>query len=476
MGRRAVWLLPLLLGCGDEVGLVVPGLASALRPDNDNSFDQFRFDDADIVVSHDSPGGAFRVHYTTAGVNAVPAADLDQSGVPDFVEETATTYDEVLAFYESLGYRAPLPDDDVVDNGGDGRFDVYLIDFAGNADGAFRTDGYLSTNPDRGVGYMVQENDFAGYGYPSLTVAIRTLSSHEFFHGVQAAYDAFQGSIASEGTAVWASEAFDPSLEDLEWFAAGYLDNVERSLDKPLPGPVDPFSYGSAIFWQFLAERFDDGFVLSLWEALENGAGTDPDWWDTLDAELAARGSSFAESFTEFATWNLYTGNRASGAYGYAAAADYPRPKLNLATPPYQDGELRLFYAATQYYSLFPGGRDQMAAALVGDSAGVELAFVVERGGAYEPAVIASGASGTVSTAGATRLLVALVNTARSGDSKKPGLCIGSPAEVAACKESLDPSPKDSDAKEDSGCAATRSAPLAWLVLALLFRRVRTSR
>jgi MYXO-CTERM domain-containing protein len=52
------------------------------------------------------------------------------------------------------------------------------------------------------------------------------------------------------------------------------------------------------------------------------------------------------------------------------------------------------------------------------------------------PADLGAGTE-TVSVAGASRLVVAVVNTATVGDSKKPGLCIGTTDEVAQCKAAL---------------------------------------
>src|SRR5262245_11185032 len=173
---------------------------------------------------------------------------------------------------------------------------------------------------------MVQENDYKGYGYPSTLIANRILASHEFFHAVQSAYDNGQGSVMAEGSAVWATETFDPSLKDFEGFLPGYFASPDRPLDKPLPGAVDPFSYGTGIFFEFLAERYGPDTVRSLWETCENGANgeADPYWFERLDPFLAeTAGSSFAEAMTDFATWNLFTGKYADPTRGYDSGAGY---------------------------------------------------------------------------------------------------------------------------------------------------------
>jgi hypothetical protein len=120
-----------------------------------------------MVRSVVSPGGSFRVHFSEVGPNAVATADADGDGTPDAVEVVATTYDEAGAFYAGeLRMRTPVSDEIVGDgDGGDALFDVYLVDFAGRADGAYRNEACNAAGAC--AGYMIQENDFTGYAYPS---------------------------------------------------------------------------------------------------------------------------------------------------------------------------------------------------------------------------------------------------------------------------------------------------------------------
>lgn len=445
--------LSTLAACGPEGAAPgafewdAPSYAPLDRPDTPGNGLQFNFEPGDVVETFGSAGGKFLVHFTLAGPNAVPAADADGSGVPDFVEQVASVYDEVLGHYEALGFRPPRSDEGMPDNGGDGRFDVYLVDFAGIGDGVYQTDTCGPEKPSQCTGYMVQENDYKGYGYPSTLVANRILGSHELFHAVQAAYDHDQGSIFNEGTAVWATESFDPTLPDFEAFIDGYLDNADRSLDVPLPGPVDPFSYGSAIFFQFLEERHGDGTVRTLLEKTEDGAGgvADPNWFDELDPTLAAAGASFPEAFVEFATWNLFTAQSADPTRGYANGAKYPPVEMASVAAPYTD-VLRVFYASSQYYRVGAGGRGQMTAALVTPEDAADqvddLALLVttRTGTTVGPVVrvpdVRAGAD-PVDTSSADDFVVVVVNSAQSGNSRKPTLCIGSPDEVEACKAAV---------------------------------------
>ncbi|MSP61627.1 MAG: hypothetical protein EXR72_15095 [Myxococcales bacterium] len=469
--------------------------ARAMRPDKPGTSEMFRYAPGDKVEAWPTKGGNFSIHFTRVGAHAVPLDDLDKSGVPDHVEQTGALYEEVLASYRKLGFRAPVSDAKVATgNGGDARFDVYLLDFAGKADGAFRPE---DCDPeDVCTGFIVQENDFAGYAYPSVTIGNRILASHEFFHAVQAAYDSQEGSILGEGTAVWATEKFDPTLSDFEGFLAGYLTRPDRSLDKPLPGPVDPFSYGSAIFFQFLDERFGAKVIRELIEITENGrhgheAGN-PGWFPDLDALLQlSYGTSFAEAFFEFARWNLYTGKRASAAKSYDRGAGYSYVRLDSEKMPLALPSLRVFPAATSYFKIAPGGRTMVTAALLpGPSTGMRLALTTRRGDAIaDPVLAGADLTATVDATGADEVIVVIVNSAQVGESERPAVCVGDGAEVAACRAKLAPMmpmdmapPSEMPPAGMGGCVVGRSGHSRSVVLALLLfvvlaaHRIRTRR
>jgi hypothetical protein len=463
------------LACGEaspRAGGHLAPFVTELRPDNPASTDLFRFEAGDLVEHLDSPAGTFRVHYTRAGVNAVPAADADTDGLPDFVTDVAEVYDAVLDFYvDTQGFRAPLADTPVADNGGSGSFDVYLLDFAGMGDGAFRVDRCLADNPDQCIGYMVQENDFAGYGYRSTHLANTLLSSHELFHGVQAAYDSNQGGAFAEGTATWASETFAPELEDFEHAIHAYLAAPDRPLDR-----AD--DYGTAIFFQFLSERFEPGLVRTLTESTANGANgvADPYWLTEMPSVLAREvGAAWPSVFIDFAEWNLHTGNDADAAHFYAAGRDYASVAVEAVPLPFADAEPRFPYASVAYVGASPAGRAMVTAAVVPlageeDVADLHLGLVVRRAdGELAPLVqLADLEAGTetVDTAGAQRVILLVVNTATSGSGRRPGLCFGTPEEVAACRSSLTPAPANK--RDDGGCAAGRLAPVAALLSLLV--------
>ncbi len=506
--RALLVLCVVLMGCGEENTVREPRVVSKeaeLRPTDTTSGLMWRYLPTDTVESTGVDGGAFKVHFTRAGTNSVPVGDANDSGVPDFAEGVAVAYEEVGGLYHgALGYRRPLSDAALSANGGDGRFDVYLLDFARAADGAFRVDQCPTGGTDRCIGYVVQENDFVGYNYPSALAGTRILGSHEYFHAVQAAYDNSQNVVISEGTAVWATERFDPSTNDFEGFIGGYLTRPDRSLDSPPPGPVPDFAYGSAIFFKFLTERHGDAILRKLWEHLEDGQGdptepadrANPTWLIQLDALLKRDyQSTFADEFAGFARWNLYLGSAADSTQAWLNASAWPQATMTQVAAPYRLDAARVFYASTQYYLAPAAGRTAMTVALVdsplttgNDLDGMVLWAAARRGG--RNAQVVRVTAGQTVDASNGFFLAAVTNTNRGANgaslSQRPGICIGTPEEVAGCVSALGGAgdagvdagmdPPDAGSGSDAGIAeplpptgcgcGMGSSPLLFLTLA----------
>jgi len=493
---RTLPLLLLLAGCAPDVAAV----RAAQRPDTPDGTElPPRFDEGDVVQTFDSASGFFRVHFTTEGAHAVPDRDADGSGVPDHVEEVAALYDEAHAFYTAeLGLDAPPTDAPEAEDGGDERFDVYLLDFPSTADGSFRREGCDAAGSC--WGYMVQDNDFTGRGYPSASVGNRIVGSHEYFHAVQAGLGLSGSAVASEATATWATEAFDPSLPDFERQVAGYLERPERSLGQDPIGPIDAFSYGAALFFRFLEERYDRGVVVGF---VAEAGDADP-WLDVVDAILARdHGASFAEAWADHVVWNLYTGSRADPAESYAHGNQYRTVETRPETMPFSDASIRVFPASARIYEAPVGGASDVAVALVGEAAdleGLHVVLAVEADAAIRTLARGAAADGRLrlpTSATDDRVLVAVANGATDGSSRQPGVCFGASADVDRCVTEQSGAPTDAGAlptdggviapdagptpepEPGGGCAAAPvpgpAAP-AWALLATILARRRRDR
>ena len=484
--------------------------SAALRPDLPGSLELFRYAPGDRVEFFDAPGGEFRVHFTRAGTNAVPAADRDGDGLPDYVALVASSFEAAFAAYQSWGLRPPGSDLAVADgNGGDGRFDVYLLDFGGQADGAYRREICLEGR-SRCAGFMVMENDFAGYGYPSVSAAVRIVSSHELFHAIQGAYDQDQPAVFAEGTAVLATELFDVSLGDFEAQLRGFAASPERSFVIDAAGPVDPFSYGAAILFRFLVERRGVGVLRALLEGTEDGVRrADPTWVDAMSAVLAAEGDDLASAWRDFVAWNVSLGASQTPGTTYPFAAAYPRLTEVALTPSEAGTRLRVFPMSTRVLQWSDASASSLAIAGDGDAFAWRARW--RRGQILEVAPVPLGVRQDEVLAPGERAVLHVSRTATRGESLRPRVCVGTPEVVDRCLggATLDagivdaaPSPDaalapDAEVAPDaggvdaasaapdagagdpeptpdagSGCAAVGGSDLGWVALAPLLARL----
>ncbi|MEM7603849.1 MAG: MXAN_6640 family putative metalloprotease [Myxococcota bacterium] len=403
--------------------LALASPADAQRPDTDPTL-LFAFDVGDEVFRFD--GEEVRVHYALEGANAVPSEDTDDTGAPDFVEMVARNYDVALREYARLGFRMPLPDGAL---GGDARPDVYLIDFGRSADGAFQRDGCATATCS---GYMVQENDFAGYGYFNLDVAVRVVGSHELFHAIQAAYSLESSAVLSEGTATWGTEAVDPALGDFERAIFGFLSEPERPLFSMSATVLDRFSYGSALFFRFMEERYGTDAIVEL---LEQAEGVE--WRDATVTLVEELDAPFAEVYADFVRWNLGTGQ--NDPDGYAEGARYPTVTPREVELPLEDERPRHFHAAARVYEAPLGARRNVRIELVNGAAPLHLIAMGSREGSADLASVVRSDDGFIelSLTDHDTLVFAVVNGASVGPSDRASVCAGTATETAACVAAL---------------------------------------
>ena len=125
-----------------------------------------------------SPTGYFLIHYDLEGTHSPSQEDLNQNGIPDYVDEVGIIADSsryILA--DVLGFL-PVPDDL------DGLYDIYIQNMPSGYYGVnFQDDtienaSYIKIDNNYGTG------DFYTIGIKAMQVTV----AHEFFHAVQRAY------------------------------------------------------------------------------------------------------------------------------------------------------------------------------------------------------------------------------------------------------------------------------------------------
>lgn len=192
-----------------------------------------------LPFSLESATGNVRVHYTTSGVDAVPAADLDRSGIPDYVEEAVRALD-VAWEYETgtLGFLPPPTDGT---NGGSKALDVYLRDLSKEGPTGSGMYGETSFEDELAVGpparvtsWIEVDNDFSPndrniHGQPVFATTgvdgLRVTTAHELHHSIQAgAYGlAKVQPMFYELTSTWMELAVWPDIRDWATYMAQLL-------------------------------------------------------------------------------------------------------------------------------------------------------------------------------------------------------------------------------------------------------------
>ena len=281
-----------------------------------------------------SPGGHFFFTYSTSGAGAVPAADGDLSGIPDYVEWAGEYLDYTWEMeVDSAGFAGPNH------IGGDGYYNVSFEDM-----GAY---GYCTTSGVDGseLTRLVLNNNFIGFGSnqdPDGNVkgAMKVTCAHEFKHASQRSHSNWSESGWVELDATWAEEFVFDYVNDsmLNFMGSGDpYSHPHWGLDHGASGTG---SYEDYAWEDFMHQRFDANsyteapIIEYFWSWRETH--TAQNVMSSYSQALANAGSSFSEAFGEYVVWNFFTGSRAvmSGGesqFGYDEAGVNGYPSAALA-------------------------------------------------------------------------------------------------------------------------------------------------
>lgn len=223
-----------------------------------------------------SPGGNFKVFYTTAGYDSVSRVDTvgygvsgqpnkwrerrsGANGVPDYVDEAAFALDsawsmEVVRFGFSKPIAAPAPD---------GSTTHYCVLITKMEDYGVTLPEPKKSSTQPGVASHVEVNgnwsgrEWAGLGYNERPYdALRVTCAHEFFHSLQYAMvwtidldNLTYGWL--EGSAVLMEDLAFPDINDYLQYLSTYFSNPRI----PLLSNNDSYLYMNSILLKYLYER-----------------------------------------------------------------------------------------------------------------------------------------------------------------------------------------------------------------------------
>lgn len=279
-----------------------------------------------------SPGGQFKIWYVTTtsdrpGAGRTDPVDADNSGVPDWVEHCADFFDQSWrTIIDTLNYRPPPVDFQFHaqyvatnrDDGGDGRYDVYIEDIGSGIAGYTAPEAVTSGR--KLPSYIVVDNDFVGVKstLPEALDLLRATAAHEFFHAVQFGYDTNEDVYWFEQSAVWMEEQVFDAVNDY----ITYLTGFNGFLTKPwisLDISDGQHEFAGILWPQYLTERFSASLIRDIWERAETVQSL-----DAMEQSLQSVGSNLKSAFQEFTTWNAFTGVRANQSLAYEEGALWP--------------------------------------------------------------------------------------------------------------------------------------------------------
>ena len=339
------------ISCGTEAVNLLKSNYGLLTLEEQELFNQFLFrpSPAQLPETYISPEGLFKIHYTTAGANAVLEGDDNTNGIPDFVEQAGISLDRSYDFYIESGYKL-APSDNVDGN----EYDAYLLELGGG------TYGFTSAETDQQgtpwfdpSSYITMSSTFQDVNlFTNGTDAIKVTSAHEFHHAVQFSY-IFRASdiFFYEMTSTLFEDVLYDEVNDYLQYLPHVLgeDNMENSLWREFPINGTLRQYGMSIFLHFINKKFGPDLLVKMWENMHLQSAM-----QTIEKVVNEETeSSFEAELQEFYVWNYFTGTRADTLNYYSEGNLYPDLVFNEVIEDFNDTSLVIInrHLSAQYYA-----------------------------------------------------------------------------------------------------------------------------
>jgi hypothetical protein len=276
-------------------------------------------------VYYDSPSGRFHISYQTSGGSAVPPADDNANGVPDYVENIGDYLDWSFE-YECLELRFKSP-----------PFSAsypYMNITLSALSGVYGFTTPVSQPP--GMTRITLDNDFIGFPPNddpdgNALGAAKVTAAHEFKHSSQYAGSRWSEDGWVEVDATWAEDIVYPETNDyINYLPFGSpISDPELSLDDGGTG-----SYEDCVWQHYLSETHGVDIIVELWNWRQGHFSQS--MMNSYDQMIRDHGSTMREAWNTFSMWNFATGYRVVEGLGYNEGDDYPvgSPQLNVTSYP----------------------------------------------------------------------------------------------------------------------------------------------
>lgn len=283
-------------------------------------------------LEYRSSSGRFLIRYTTTGTHAVPLADTNESGIPDYVEKAAIYADSSWNYLVgTLGFHDPVPD----------TTRPILISLRNAGSGLY---GYYQANSRE----IVAHNNFSS-GFPpnqdyedgEVLGRLKVTIAHEFKHAVQ--FMSNKISIASRTDEISSWMELDATMAEEVVFSTvkDYLNYQHSTVDPSIFG--DPrasipyvnrrqqggvvLAYNQASFGLYYHEKLGETFWVDVWSNLDQLDRFN--MWQAIDQAISDREADPAQEFLRMYLWHYASGIRSLPGYGFKDRAYYPNQSLN---------------------------------------------------------------------------------------------------------------------------------------------------
>ena len=385
-----------------------------------------------------SAAGHFKVHYATSGTDAPPLADLNNNGVPDWVETVAATFENVYANYSTQGYQlAPTKPTGA-------PYDIFLLDLAPQRFYGMTTSDQPASSAtylNAVTSWMEIDNNFTDPVYSPATYSplqsLQITAAHEYHHAVQYGYTLYFDVWYAEATSTWMEDELYDGVNQLYNYIPAWFNNSSHSLDIFLLPPDDTsqnmtlgYGYGRWIFNRYLSEKHGPTVIRSVWEKVGGraspGNGTDIPMVPVLDSVLssATYGTSLGADFFGF-TKRVYNTNDWTAhkqdigrIHPYTPVTTYSAFPVNSTVSAFKPS-IALSHYSFAYFRFIPASGSPPLTIKIAKSDGIQTAVFRKSPGtatATEIAINAGGDSYTDNAFGSSEEVVLLIANTTNTD------------------------------------------------------------
>lgn len=310
------FILNTLGKCGTDLVKTFHQSKSSLSPSVVSEIESYLLASPTEVSSvYLSPSGRFKLTYVTTGADAVPSADSNANGKPDYVERVAIYFDQSWdKEVTELGFAAPPAT----------SANPYEIGFE-------EMEYYGYTEPVSGTNgtHIVMHRNFSGFPANDdpegdAIGAAKVTAAHEFKHALQFMSSGWNGESSNwlEMDATWAEDLVYDYVNDYY----NYLDGAGNIFTTPAT-TLNPGSYEDATFAHYFSQSNSDLFWVEVWKAIENNNAIT--MVDAMSATLNSLGKSFQLEFNNAYVWHVASGTRARTGFGFDEAGKFPNQTVN---------------------------------------------------------------------------------------------------------------------------------------------------